>query len=93
VPNLAWEIVLGNKRAQEAESAAAAASEAGTAAAAAAATGVSPGRGFINLKGFFVGNAWTDAAIDNEGMGMVACCSEQCGNGAIIVGNAWTQQP
>ncbi|KAF6252042.1 peptidase S10, serine carboxypeptidase [Scenedesmus sp. NREL 46B-D3] len=76
VPNLAWEIVLGNKRAQEADtgaesgsaSAAGAAAEAGSAAAAAAAAaGVSPGKGFINLKGFLVGNAWTDPAIDNEG--------------------------
>ncbi|WIA18548.1 hypothetical protein OEZ85_009991 [Tetradesmus obliquus] len=70
VPNLAWEIVLGNRRAREAEQGAAAAAAAGAssaAAAAAAAAGVSPGKGFINLKGFFVGNAWTDAAIDNEG--------------------------
>jgi hypothetical protein len=79
VPNLAWEIVLGNRRAQKAATAAAAAdsSPAGadsaaaaaaeTGAAAAAAAGVSPGKGFINLKGFLVGNAWTDAAIDNEG--------------------------
>lgn len=29
--------------------------------------GVSPGKGFLNLKGFFVGNAWTDAALDNRG--------------------------
>jgi hypothetical protein len=77
VPNLAWEIVLGNRRAQQAttaaaptsdlESSAGANSAVGTAAAAAAADAVSPGKGFINLKGFLVGNAWTDAAIDNEG--------------------------
>jgi serine carboxypeptidase-like clade 2 len=67
VPNLAWEIVLGNKRAQEAAAAATAATAAAAAATAAAAAGVSPGKGFINLKGFLVGNAWTDAAIDNEG--------------------------
>eukprot|EP00878_Enallax_costatus_P003081 GHUV01003280.1.p1 GENE.GHUV01003280.1~~GHUV01003280.1.p1 ORF type:complete len:548 (+),score=72.75 GHUV01003280.1:218-1861(+) len=53
VPNLAWEIVQGNKRAE--------------AAAAAEGVGVSPGKGYINLKGFFVGNAWTDAYIDNKG--------------------------
>jgi hypothetical protein len=75
VPNLAWEIVLGNKRAQEAESAA------GSAAAAAAAA-VSPGKGFINLQGFFVGNAWTDPAIDNEGvlssMPLLCVCTACC---------------
>lgn len=53
MPSLAWEIVQGNKRAE--------------AAAAAEGVAVSPGKGYINLKGFFVGNAWTDPATDNEG--------------------------
>eukprot|EP00879_Flechtneria_rotunda_P007837 GHRR01008213.1.p2 GENE.GHRR01008213.1~~GHRR01008213.1.p2 ORF type:complete len:332 (+),score=103.32 GHRR01008213.1:244-1239(+) len=60
VPNLAWEIVQGNKRADKQAKAA-------QAAGAAVAAAVSPGKGYINLKGFFVGNAWTDPEIDNKG--------------------------
>lgn len=57
VPNLALEIVRGNMLA------------AGGAADADADSSGGGGmwRGHINLRGFLVGNAWTDAAIDNEG--------------------------
>jgi uncharacterized membrane protein YgcG len=60
VPNLALEIYKGNKQA--------AAAAAGGAAAAAGHFSI-PGvrEGHINLQGFFVGNAWTDPAIDNLG--------------------------
>lgn len=57
MPNLAWEIIQGNKCAEEAAAAATASAD----------VAVSPGKGYINLKGFFVGNAWTDAYIDNKG--------------------------
>jgi len=74
VPNLALEIVRGNKKAPTAAAAAAAAAAAEesvrgvqSAADSSSAIGVSPGKGYLNLKGFFVGNAWTDAAIDNRG--------------------------
>jgi serine carboxypeptidase-like clade 2 len=66
VPNLALEIVKGNKKVPTMPAA-------GIEPATAASAGVSPGRGYLNLKGFFVGNAWTDAAIDNRG----ECVREQ----------------
>jgi hypothetical protein len=80
VPNLAREIVRGNKK----PTAAAAAAGVGDGSSAAVVTdgsssdssssssegsvlAVGRGDGHLNLKGFFVGNAWTDAAIDNRG--------------------------
>lgn len=69
VPNLALEIVKGNKAAK---SAAAEAGGSGDS----SASGRPPRmlredrsrpRGIINLKGFLVGNAWTDATFDNKG--------------------------
>ena len=77
MPNLAREIVRGNKKPT-----AAAAAGGGDGSSAAVVTdssssdssssegsvsAVGRGDGHLNLKGFFVGNAWTDAAIDNRG--------------------------
>jgi hypothetical protein len=68
VPNLALEIVHGNKRAPTATATAAAAAATGEeAGGGSSAVAASPGKGYLNLKGFFVGNAWTDPAIDNRG--------------------------
>jgi hypothetical protein len=71
VPGLALEIVRGNKRA--AAAAAAQQTQQQTQQTQqqqpqAQQQAVSPGRGTLNLKGFLVGNAWTDAAIDNRGV-------------------------
>jgi serine carboxypeptidase-like clade II len=63
LPSLAMEILAGNERAAAAAAAAAAAPPAPARTPPAA----SPGHGYINLQGFLVGNAWTDAAVDNLG--------------------------